>query len=426
MKVLWVVNKILPEFGKAIGVPADNYGGWIPALLDAVRQFAPNLEVDVCCAGPEGKSAKIGNVNYSSLGAAVEGRFARKPSKKFFDNFGALLNNVHPDVIHFHGSEGLFGIVPVELYAGIKSVVSLQGILQGYYPHYAGGISASEIGSYRNYLNFMLTRYSVPRAADRWRLQMGPAEARALANVRSIMGRTDWDRAWAKYISPDARYYHVGEALRPEFYNGRRGEKDVREHTIFCGGAMAYSLKGGHWLIRAVGALKRKYPDIQLRVANALRVAKPRSFSEWIRKGEYHRYCWHLIEEFGLEKNVVLLPSLTADEVAEELRHAEVFCLPSCCENSPNSLGEAMLMGSPSVATYVGGIPSVAKDGENCILVPSGDPAILADAVSRLFEDRVFAESIADSAFSFASKRYSPAKVVAELVDAYSRILTGD
>lgn len=423
MKVLWVVNKILPEFGKAIGVPADNYGGWMPALLDAVRQYAPDLEVGVCCAGPEGKCAKIGNVNYWSLGAAVEGRFVRKPSKQFFDNFVALLSCEHPDIVHFHGSEGLFGIIPVELYASVRSVVSLQGILQGYHPHYAGGISASEIGRYRNYLNFMLTRYSVPRAADRWRLQMGPAEASALANVRSIMGRTEWDRAWAKYISPEANYYHVGEILRSEFYGGIRDVKKARRHSIFCGGAMAYSLKGGHWLIRAVGALKKKYPDVQLRVANALRVSPPKSLNEWIRKGEYHRYCWHLIEEYGLEENVILLPSLTAAEVVDELSHAEVFCLPSCCENSPNSLGEAMLMGVPSVATYVGGIPSVAKNGENCVLVPSADPAILADAISQLFDDKKWATRLSANAYEFATARYSPAQVVKELVETYNKIL---
>ena len=423
MKVLWVTNKMLPDFLRELGLPPNNYGGWMPALLAAIKQYGPEIEVHVCSAGPEDKRIKVNGVYYYSLGSTYEGWIVHKVSNKFLKSFSALLKEIQPDIVHFHGSEGLLGVIPGELYSSYKSVVSLQGILQGYYPHYAGGISESEIKDYRNYLNLILTRHSVSRGADSWRKKMGPAESLALSKVKNIFGRTEWDKAWAKYISPEARYFHVGEVLRPEFYLGKRSEENVRRYTVFCGGAMTYSLKGGHWLIRAVGALKSKYPEIKLRVANAERVSKPTSFKEWIRRGEYHRYCWRLIEQYDLEDNIILLPSLDANEVAEELRQAEVFCLPSCCENSPNSLGEAMLIGTPSIATYVGGVPSVARDGDNCILVPSCDPACLAHGIDQVFENPCYAKQLAENAYAFAVKRYQEESVVQQLKNSYMEIL---
>ena len=57
---------------------------------------------------------------------------------------------------------------------------------------------------------------------------------------------------------------------------------------------------------------------------------------------------------------------------------ADVFLLPSQSENSPNSLGEAMLLGLPCVASNAGGIPDMLADGQEGLLY--GD-ALAADAL---------------------------------------------
>ena len=423
MKVLWVTNIILPEFAERLGLKKINQGGWLQSLVGAIRIYAPQMELHICSAGPEGLREVVNGVHYYSLGDAYEGRLFLRPSRGFSRCFSRLVHDVQPDIVHFHGSEGLFRTVPHETYADINNVVSMQGILQGCYPHYAGGINELEIRKYRNYVNFLLTRYTITRGAESWRVRLGESERVALSKAKYVMGRTDWDKAWTHYLAPDARYFHVGEVLRPEFYGGIRDAKNIRRHSVFCGGAMAYPLKGGHWLLRAIAALKRDYPDIQLRVANADKVKPKATMKNWLRRNEYPRYLWRIIQENGLEENVVLMPSLTASEVADELRRAEIFCLPSMCENSPNSIGEAMLLGAPIVATDVGGVSSIVENGKEGVLVPSGDPAMLAGAISDMFENPNRASKFAAAAYATATGRYSPEKVVKELEATYKEVM---
>jgi len=69
------------------------------------------------------------------------------------------------------------------------------------------------------------------------------------------------------------------------------------------------------------------------------------------------------------------------------LRGADVFVMPSFNESCPYALIEAMALGKPIVASAVGGILDMVKDGESALLVPAGDPDALAGAVDRLLED---------------------------------------
>lgn len=409
LKVLWFVNITLPEFSIALGQSVLNQGGWLPSLVDAIRFYSPQLELVIASAGNASTCATVRGVEYVQLNCR----------KKVRSAICQLIRKVNPDVIHIHGSEGYWATLPKETFMGCPVVLSLQGIISGCYPHYAGNLTVSETFSVANLPNMFLTRYWIARAAGIWRTRKAVREQAAFKNFDAFLGRTEWDEAWTKYLAPNARYFHVGEILRSPFYQGGRTQETIVPHTIFCGAAFGYPLKGGHWLLKAVAALRRKYPDIMLRVANARKVEKSRGIVSCLKKGEYHRYLSRLICELKLEDNVVLLPSLTADEVAEELAHADVFCLPSLCENSPNSLGEAMLMKCPCIATDVGGTQTLLKNEIQGLLVPSGDPAILAYKIDSLFEDKSLAAQYAASAYEDAISRYNPQKVVSELLSAY-------
>ncbi len=426
MKVLWFTSIMLPEFAEVLGAEQKNINGWLPALVSALRNYQPSLELVIASEGSARTVRSIGGVKYISLGTFRYNRLAGLPSAPFAHAVQACIAEEKPNLVHVHGTEGVFAAMPGWVWGNVKRVVSVQGIILGYCAHYMGGLSEEELARHRFVLRKWLGLTKVSDIARIWREERGGVgERRCFANFRHYLGRTQWDRAWVNYLCPSAVYHEVGEVLRTPFYSNNRHEDSIVPHSIYCSAAVSYPLKGGHWLLRAVAALKSKYGDIRLTIAAGKKILPVRGIFDRLRRGEYDDFLWSEVVRLDLCDNVRLLPSLSDQAVAEELAQSEIFVLPSMIENSPNSLGEAMLSGVPSVATYVGGVPSLLENGKEGLLVPSGDPASLAAAIDRLFSDRDFARNCARNAYETALRRYNPQTVVDQLMSAYGEILEG-
>jgi glycosyltransferase involved in cell wall biosynthesis len=92
-------------------------------------------------------------------------------------------------------------------------------------------------------------------------------------------------------------------------------------------------------------------------------------------------------QELGVSDRVRFLGALPRDEVLRVFRAADAALLTSAWENLPHSVLEALAVGTPVVATAVGGVPEVVRDGENGLLVAPGDVDGLADAIRRVSGD---------------------------------------
>jgi glycosyltransferase involved in cell wall biosynthesis len=90
--------------------------------------------------------------------------------------------------------------------------------------------------------------------------------------------------------------------------------------------------------------------------------------------------------ELGVDGRVHILGPLARDDVLTLFRAADAALLTSAWENLPPSVVEALAVGTPVVATAVGGVPEVVRDGENGLLVAPGDVDALADAIRRVSE----------------------------------------
>ena len=91
--------------------------------------------------------------------------------------------------------------------------------------------------------------------------------------------------------------------------------------------------------------------------------------------------------ELGLGGRVQFLGARSREDVLRVLHAADAALLSSRWENFPHLVVEALAVGTPVIATAVGGVPEVVRDGENGLLVPAGDPDALAGAIRRLLED---------------------------------------
>jgi glycosyltransferase involved in cell wall biosynthesis len=110
-------------------------------------------------------------------------------------------------------------------------------------------------------------------------------------------------------------------------------------------------------------------------------------------------------------------------EVAAHLRGAAAAVLPALWwENCPMAVLEAAALGVPVVASAVGGIPELVEDGVTGLLVPPGDVAALAEALTRLVSDPDEAARLGRAAWSRVRARHHPQVHVTALVATYREL----
>jgi len=125
-------------------------------------------------------------------------------------------------------------------------------------------------------------------------------------------------------------------------------------------------------------------------------------------------------DELGLDGRARFLGGLSRDEVLRVFRAADAVLLSSRWENFPHVVVEALAVGTPVVATSVGGVPEVVRDGENGLLVPPDDPAALAGAIRRMLGDRDLRARLAAAAAA-SVEPYSAERLLGELAEELER-----
>jgi glycosyltransferase involved in cell wall biosynthesis len=111
------------------------------------------------------------------------------------------------------------------------------------------------------------------------------------------------------------------------------------------------------------------------------------------------------VENRGLQKYVHFLGYVAHSEKLYDLYKAsDIFVLASLSEGLPQTLLEAMAFGLPIVATNVGGIPHIIRDGHNGLLVNPGSPREISDAIYRLTRDSSLGNRLIRNGFSTVRK----------------------
>lgn len=168
--------------------------------------------------------------------------------------------------------------------------------------------------------------------------------------------------------------------------------------------------KGLEFGLRAVHQLRRQRPDIELRY-------------DIIGEGDLRPSLERLIEGLGLGACVRLLGANTQEEVIGALRAADILLAPSLAEALPVSLMEAHAAGLPVVATRVGSVHQIVRDGVSGFLVPPGDAPALSEALLELVDQPERRARMGCEGRRHVRQHYDIDRLNDRLVDLYQGLL---
>jgi glycosyltransferase involved in cell wall biosynthesis len=221
-------------------------------------------------------------------------------------------------------------------------------------------------------------------------------------STRLIALTEKWKRFLTEY-APGSDVQVIANAVKLDPLNDSIAMEEGR--ILFLGQAGAH--KGIFELLAAVAQLKKTFPEIRLVVAGDGNLAELQAKAN----------------ELGISKNIEMLGWIKGDKKNQELARASIFALPSYAEGLPNAMLEAMAAGKAVVATRVGGIPDVVKDGENGLLIPPADINELTIALMRLLENKQLRTTLASNARKTIEESYSCKILIEKLSALYDELL---
>ena len=416
MQILWLVKAMLPQAAAACGLAeaGDVSGSWLTGQIAALRRF-PELKLTVLCVGKTEAQGEADGVCYRIVPDASA--------------FVPLLQAEKPALVHIWGTEYDEATVMADAAQaqGLPVLFSIQGIMRDCAAHLCDGVPEAYRRS--GALWHAVDRVIPGELLDTMQINfntLASKEAALLAGARYVTGRTAFDRDACTALAPHARYYPCNETLRPPFYTGTLWHpREFAAAPVLFLPQGNYPLKNLHTVIKALPAILAKYGSAELHIAGWPPLDKGPLLRPVIdRMFPYKRYCKRLAVQLGVAGHIHYTGPLDAAAMRQAYLEADVFLLPSSCENSPNSLGEAMLLGLPCVASAAGGISSMLTDGvEGYIYGAALDEKALADAILRVLQSPDGGAAVGRAARARALGTHDAARNADNLVHIYEDIL---
>lgn len=421
MKVLWLSNQMPPAVAHVLGKEAGNKEGWLTGLLERLllHREENNIELGICFPiAPGSAPVKGKTAEFAYFGFYEDTVHPEKYDVSLEKQLKDILQEFAPDVVHCFGTEYPHTLAMSRVYEDkAKLLVGIQGLCFKYADYYMANLPKQIRKRYL--LRDFLKKDNLILQQKKY-VMRGNFEKEALKNVCHVTGRTDWDRAAAAEVNPQAEYHFMNESLRADFYEARWQMENCEKYSIFLSQGN-YPIKGLHYLLWALPDILKRYPQTKVYVAGDV-ITRYNTLMEKIKIGSYGKYCLDLIKKQKLEDTVCFLGKLDSHKMCERYLKSHVFLSPSAIENSPNSVGEAMLLGMPVVSSAEGGVANLLKDGEEGLLYPYQDVKALAEAVIEVFSNDEAAVTYGNKAREHALLTHDPEINYRRLLEIYGEL----
>ncbi len=164
----------------------------------------------------------------------------------------------------------------------------------------------------------------------------------------------------------------------------------------------------------------RPVKRIDLLLETAARIQPRESFKLVILSGGNFAAFAGDVRRLGLEDRIIVRENIS--DIEDYLQAADLGLFTSENESFCLSILEAMCFGCPSVSTRVGGIPEVIQDNRTGLLVPFGEPDLLAAAVEKLIRNPSLRASLGQAAMAHAIATFSANIIVPQYENTYRRV----
>jgi len=416
LKILWITNTIFPAPSKAMGLKPPVFGGWMYGLAEQVARLSNiKLAVASCYSGNGIRKDEIEDITYYSIPCKYHNSYP----KQLEPYWKSICEEFKPDIIHIHGTEYPRALACMNIYSDTKYIVSIQGMTGPYSRYVTGGIPLME--QWKN-ITFrdILRADTMFLTQTRWE-KMGEFEKEYYNHADIVIGRTSWDYARARAINKTCDYQFCNESLRNEFYISDKWKYGAcTKHSIFLSQA-GTPIKGLHKVLEAIQLIKDEFPDLIIRIGGNNIIAN-NSLNDRIRMGGYGKYIKSLMRKYYLFDYVNFLGPLEAEAMIREYQSANVFICPSSIENSPNSVGEAQIIGTPVIASYVGGTPDMVTHKQTGLLYRFEEVEMLANYIREVFTNHEMTAHLSQNAIVAAEKRHDRVTNLNRLIEIYNSI----
>ncbi len=403
MRLLYFSNTPLFSVGKE----AILKWKWVNTLVDSLKSERPDFEIAVAY------KSDVRNITVEQKNGITIYHIPQKRSIKnklvnlfnYEDNSIVYLKVVsafNPDIIQVFGTESDFGLIGSK--TNIPVVVHVQGLLfaiQDLVDRFRLIGTRSLIINPRLWLRYHYNRRVFKLNALR--------EKVIVKRCDIFLVRSGWDESLLNLIENNKKFYNCDEIIKECFRNtvwSKPIHKGIRITSVIT-----------DVVYKGIDIIAK---TCEILCANGIHV-------EWsvfgMNDNALALKTWGL-DHICLKKNGVKFKG-ECDEVAiiEECLVSDIFVHPSYIENSSNAIGEAMCMGLPVVAAFVGGNPTLITNGENGLLFPAGDSYALASCIIKIASlDHLKTEELSQKARKSALNRSDPKKVISQLECLYSEM----
>lgn len=419
MKVLWLCNMVLPDFCNQFGFKKNVFGGWLSGMLMELGKIN-NIDIGLIFPIIDKKYLKNGTLNkckYYSIHSEMNSYQYIDYSDKMVDEFECILKDFNPDIIHIWGTEYPHSGAMLEACEknGLVEnvVINIQGLISICAMHYNTCITDE-------YKKIKTKSYKSIDEERNLFTERGKVEVETLKKSKHVIGRTEWDKACTTLINSKIKYHFCNEILREKFYEnyGQWSLERCEKKSIFISQA-SYPLKGLHIALDALRIVADEFPDVHLYIAG-------NDITSLDKNNEikpYGQYIKMLIEKFNLKNKVTFTGILNEDEMCKQYLNSNLFLSPSLIENSPNSIGEAMMLGVPIISSNVGGVNNFIEHRASGLLYQFDASYMLASYIKEIFEDENLVNDLSKNTKIKAKKIFDREKNVNETLRIYNKII---